>query len=330
MNTNFSLSPQSWSTTAEAPSNANTKFYPLPPEIAILFSIIDGMAIVVGATTNLLVMAVIAKHHRMLKNMDLLIFNLCFSDFLISVFFQPLIIMRLLAKDQSSQIETLLRTMAAFTFLSAGCSSMFLVTLDRYVSIRHPFRYPSFVDKPKVYVCIGCVWVFSWAIGGCCNFDIKIAFRIYLVYISIIISFTITLQILAFRIAKTHEARIRQLQQSVSHNYRAPDVRMSSDERRKNFAQMNATKTIIILFVVYVGSWLPATLFRIYYGMKQDHKTFFSSINVINVAIQLHACVNPFIYVLRTRRVKTKFLRFKEEVAQSTRCMDSSSVGSVS
>lgn len=315
METNLTRTVQNWSTTTVAPSKRGL-FFIVPSEIGIPFSIMDGAAVLVGGTANFLVMAMIGKHHRTLQNMDLFIFNLCLSDFLSSICFQPNVILRLLADSRTPRIQTTLRRIAAYIFLSAGCSNLFLVTLDRYLNTSQPFHYFRYVTKRKVYLSIGCVWIISLVIGLWPLISRKISSVIYLAYTSTVFALTITLQILAFLIAKRQEKSIRQLQQSVFHNHHLQGRKTSSDQRRRSQAQTKATKTIIVLFLVYVGSWLPVTLFRAYFNENYaQQKVFGIWINVFNAVLQLHACINPFIYVLRTRRVREKFHRLKRKVS---------------
>ncbi|CAB4008284.1 melanocortin 1 receptor, partial, partial [Paramuricea clavata] len=195
------------------------EFITTPAVIAIVVSIIDGVLILFGATINLAVIVAIVRHHRELKTMDLFILNLCLSDFVSSIFYQPLVITRLLARSAQSHIHTGVFRMATFSCLLVDCAALFLVTFDKYLGIRFPFRYHMYFRKQYVVAIITCGWVIATAIGltfALLDQAAKIAGIIYGLLLLIMFILTPVLQIASFFIAKRHERRIQRMEKVVA------------------------------------------------------------------------------------------------------------------
>lgn len=302
-------------------------FIIIPTAIAIAVSIIDGVLILFGATINLAVIITVISHHRSLKIMDLFILNLCLSDFASSIFYQPLIIIRLLARNELSHFLAGVFKMATFTCLLADCAAIFLITFDKYLGIRFPFRYHAYFSRQKVVVIIACAWVIATAIGltfAMCNEAAKTTGIIYGILIIIMFVTTAAFQIASFFIAKRHERRIQEIGNVVA-NHNGTTTSQGTDEvsSSEEVIQMDqrsvdnskpehpftskAARTITLLTMVFVTSWLPQIILNVYFMITFDKKTFFSLIYLFVAFQQFHVCINPFIYVFRTQCIRDKF-----------------------
>ena len=303
-------------------------FITIPTIVAIPVSIIDAVMILFGATINFAVITMVISHHRSLKIMDLFILNLCLSDFASSVFYQPLVIIRLLARRELSGVLAVVFKMVTFTCLLADCAAIFLVAFDKYLGIRFPFRYPTYFNKQKVLVIIACAWATAVAIGlifATYKGAEKTAGIIYGMSLIIMFVTTTALQIASFIIAKRHEGRIKEIGKvfangnSTTTSRRADQV-SSSAEVTPQMAQFSvenskpehpftskAARTITLLTMVFIISWLPQIILNVYFIITSDRKTFFGLIYLFVAFQQFHVCVNPFIYVFRTRCIRDKF-----------------------
>ena len=303
-------------------------FIVIPTITAIAVSIIDGVLILFGATINLAVIITVVSHHRSLKIMDLFILNLCLSDFANSVFYQPLIIIRLLARNELSRVLAGIFKMATFTCLLADCAAIFLVTFDKYLGIRFPFRYHTYFSKQRVVVMIACAWVIASAIGltfAMCNEAAKTAGILYGILLIIMFVTTAAFQIASFFIAKRHKGRIQEIGKVVANcnsttTSRSTNEVSSSEDVIPGMAQSSvdnskqdhpftskAAKTITLLTMVFIISWLPQIILNVYFMITFDKKTFFGLIYLFVAFQQFHVCINPFIYVFRTQCIRDKF-----------------------
>jgi hypothetical protein len=311
------------------------EFIKTPAVIAIVVSIIDGVLIIFGATINLAVIVTIVGHHRALKTMDLFILNLCLSDFVSSIFYQPLVITRLLARSAQSGIHTGVFKMASFTCLLADCAALFLVTFDKYLGIRYPFRYHSYFTNQKVVAVIICAWVIATAIGltfGLYEQAAMIAGMLHGVLLVLMFIITAVLQIASFFIAKRHERRIQQMAKVVANCNSTKESKrtvetQSSEDIKPVVAQSSinnsnsvhaltskAARTTTLLTMVYIMSWLPHIVLNVYFMITLDRKTFFRFVYLFVAFQQLHVCINPFIYVFRTRYIRDKFFGTRNEI----------------
>ena len=315
--------------------NGGSDFRATPADIAIAVSIIDGISILFGATVNLVVIRTIVSHHRALKIMDLFILNLCLSGLVSSVFYQPLVITRLLARNELNRSHTKVLKIASFTCLLGDCAALFLITFDKYLGIRFPFRYHIFFSKRKVIAIISCVWVTAIAIGltfGLSDQASRIAGILYGVLLVLLFVTTAILQLASFFIAKRHERRIQQMEEAVNHN----DIRMSkpgtdntpranevnneevqsgstNNPRPPQWFTSKAARTITLLTMVFIISWLPQIVLNVYFMITLDRTTFHSLIYLFVSVQQLHVCINPFIYVFRTKCIRKKFFGPRNE-----------------
>ena len=317
--------------------NSEDDFIKTPAVIATAVSITDAVLIIFGAPINLVVMITIARHYHKLKVMDLFILNLCLSDFISSIFYQPLVITRLLADSKLNNMHTRVLKMASFTCLLADCAALFLVTFDKYLGIRFPYRYHMYMNKQKVVAITISTWIMAITIG--LTFAIgesgMIAGILYSLLLVIMFIITTSFQIASFIIAKRHQRRIHQMETGV--------VKYNSTEKRKERNDENSTgeqielpqivksttkthtpirplaskaaRTITLLTTVFIMSWFPQIVLNVYFMITFDRKTFFSLIFLLVTFQQVHVCINPFIYVFRTKSIRSKFFGGRNEIS---------------
>ena len=90
------------------------------------------------------------------------------------------------------------------------------------------------------------------------------------------------------------------------------------------------------MLAIYLLSWAPATLYRVQYNwFGGDHKQFIENVKFVNMLLQLHSCINPYIFMLRTKDVKDGVLKMLRKIEanriiplQSDRCESPINAGS--
>lgn len=325
-------------------TSTDSDFVTTPADIAIAVSLIDGLSILFGATINLAVIITIARYRYTLKTMDLLILNLCLSDFVSSTIYQPLVISRLMARSELSLIHVKFLKWATSTCLLSDCAALFLVTFDKYLGARFPFGYHLYFNQQKVLVIIACVWFTAIAIGltfALYDSASRIAGILYAVLVLLMFIITTVLQIATFFIAKRQEKRIRQLGEAVNHNRAAMSIKIDrknlevvqrqdaqielgvAQSSMNNLKPVNpftnkAARTITLLTTVFIISWLPQIVLNVYFIITLDRTTFHSLIYLFVAFQQLHVCINPFIYVFRTKYIHDKFFGRRNDIGGSS------------
>lgn len=230
---------------------------------------------------------------------DIFMSSLCVSDLLASVLFQPFVISRLLAKCPKTSFEWALRRFVGQMTLSASSLSLFMVTVDRYLFLRLPLRHNNLVSKSSALFAITLVWFVSFAIGLTAYLERELAAFAFPFVITLIVAATVICQVLIFFIA---EAQVKKIW-NLSHTFECCN-------QPKYLKQMRATKTIILLLTVYLLSWLPSTVFRLYDRFSGGSlETFHRWLHVLNTLIQIHCCLDPYLYVFRNQRFRSTVKR---------------------
>ena len=278
------------------------EFRPTPWEIAVLASVVSAVLGFFGAVTNGLVIYLIAqiKKQRAMQDTDILILSLCFSDFISSVASQPQGIVILLARNPAPKWQFLAAHSTGHFTVGSGALSLLLLTMMRYLSVKFPFFYASQVKQASVYGCFVTVYLGAVAVVIWILLDGESEARVFPVIIAVIFSLTIILQIMIFAVAKAKARRTRRQIVAIEHNQPG----LTQLERRTSFQRSKTHRTILYICGVYISTWLPSVIFRFHYTFHGNFTYYLQWIYVFSVFLQVHSCINPFIYMFRTSRIK--------------------------
>ena len=68
-------------------------------------------------------------------------------------------------------------------------------------------------------------------------------------------------------------------------------------------------------------SWLPVTIYRLEYRINRGNvRTYHAWSKIVNLLIQLHSCINPYIFALRTNDVKLGLAKMRRSLAAGGFC----------
>ncbi len=279
----------------------------MPWVIAFITSVLSSILALFGGLTNGLVMYLIAqiKISQQIQNMDILILSLSLSDFLSSVVVQPQIIPRILARSRIPAGQSLSLHVSTHFTLVSGSTSLLFITFNRYLSIQFPFHYEKHVTAKKMYGCL--VTIFSVSVGMVIwvFFDGATESAKYPIIISVIFSLTLIFQVMICTIVRAQNRNIRRQIMAVQHNQSTiPYMTRQSNTRRTK-----TNRTILYICATFITTWLPSIIFRVYYVFHGNLTYYIQWVHLFNVVIQIHSCVNPWLYVLRTSRVKQVLMR---------------------
>ncbi len=281
---------------------SNWKYDPMPLDVAIVSSVFSGLLGVLGVIANGLVMFLIIqiKRFHQLENLDILVVSLCFSDFLSSIIVQPVLIPRILARSRVPTFHSLLSHTTTHFTLVMGSLSLLFITVNRYLSVRFPFYYANHITDMKMYGCL--VAIFSGAFGMIIwvLLDGQSESATFPIIISVIFSLTTILQVMIFTIIYAQNRNMRRQIMSVQHN----QSEISHLTRQSNIQRAKTNRTILYICAVYIATWLPSIIFRIYYVFHGNLTFYIQWLHLFNIIIQIHSCINPWLYALRTSRVK--------------------------
>lgn len=272
-------------------------------ETAIPFTIVSGTFSLFGGFSNLILMIVLIKYVQITQKTYLYMLSLFLSEVLYNFLFQPQVAYYRFPSSTPTVAGMKFLHFCSFTFLLTGVSSLFFATLDKYMFISYPFFYASHISQTKTIQTIAFIWLFCVFSGV---FRVVSAYPnfndVFAAIMVVLFLLTIGLQVMIFILAQRHNKRIQLVNRVLEHNPRGEN----SGEVLRTISNPNkAAKTIGLMLVIYVFSWLPSTLYRLqYHWFGGDHAAYVVKVIWMNALIQIHSCINPYIFVLRTKEVR--------------------------
>ncbi|EDO43740.1 predicted protein [Nematostella vectensis] len=139
-----------------------------PANYASLFALDCALSVINGLTSpatfasNALILFAILKTPLLHTPTNVLVFSLVLADSLVGILLQPLAVVYLLIEGNTCTVIDAL-TFLNVTVIGVSLSTMALVSLDLYLSLYFPFRYPSKVTIRRVSSVSIIVWLY-WTI----------------------------------------------------------------------------------------------------------------------------------------------------------------------
>ena len=283
----------------------------MPFEFKVFASIVSGVLGVIGGVSNAVVIYILLqiRRHQERMNADILILSLCISDFLSSVVAQPFLMAHMLTPySGKTPYELLMLQVVTHCTLLSGGLGLFVITLDIFINIQFPYFHAKHDKKATVFISLVLIWSTTILLAIWCFLDAEEESRGFPIVISVLVALTILFQILICMMVEDKNRKIRRQIIAVQHNQTGDDT--PHVVTRTNVGRHKKNKTVLYLCIVYIAAWLPSVLFRLYYVMSGDAVTFLRWVLVFRIVTQFHSCIDPFIYSLRTERVKRALKRF--------------------
>lgn len=117
----------------------------------VLASLIAFIAVVGNATVIILIL----KRRRLHVMTNYFVVSLAAADFLVGLFLPSFIV----ACDFWSDCEITTYYMFFNSFTLASIANLFVMTVDRYVSIVHPLRYQSYATSSRLFAAMSASWI---------------------------------------------------------------------------------------------------------------------------------------------------------------------------
>ncbi|XP_071384049.1 trace amine-associated receptor 13c-like [Centroberyx affinis] len=256
---------------------------------------------------NLLVIISISHYRQLHTPTNLLLLSLAVSDLLVGLLLMPAKIIIIGACWFLGDLMCVLYYFVVFINFSASVGNMVLISVDRYVAICDPLRYPTKITQGRVKICVCLCWVcaafyngltqkdflrqptkFYSCIGECVAVTNHIAGAVDLVMTFISpISVIIVLYMRVFVVAVSQARAMRShivavtLQRSVT-------VTAKKSERK-------AARTLGIVIVVFLMCFCPYYHFSL---VGQNALISTSSVAFVIWLFYFNSCLNPVIYAL--------------------------------
>lgn len=261
------------------------------------------VTIIIAVFGNTLVCLACVISKRLQSFTSAFIISLAVTDILVGLISMPIwLSVNLTGKPDAVNFPSIYKAWLCFDIVCGTASIMNLVfiSLDRFLAVNHPLRYPIMVTRNRIAVGIAFIWFYSVTIAAI-N---PLKWPSYPLFVSLA-SFFVPLLIMVFaysrifHVALTHARSIRRVHsdQSIAHRQVA-----------ENFHRdVKAARTLSIVIGAFVVCWCPffvATLLFVYCKSCTLYNEVLAMIKWLHYG---NSALNPLIYSCLNRNFRAAF-----------------------
>lgn len=297
-NSTLSINCSSWS---PAPKQDPPDEATLRLETVVVLSLINSMSCVVGTLGNGLVLTALVNDPRLRSSTDYFISSLSMADLLVTALYQPMFVFRvnLFQILQGNRLFRGIMSCVGHLSILASVTSMFVITIDRLVSIAKPMHYTRLVTKRVTYMAICVVWAISFCIS--IFYSIGEPSRYYVwTYCTSMLFGTIFMYAFIFKAAKRQENKV-----AATHYQGNEPVANDNGVRVTIHRQRNerkAAKTVAIVIGVFFVTWVPLLVYSL--SVSHSESLFLEGFLWTQTASLCNSFINPYIYCIRSHRYR--------------------------
>ena len=245
----------------------STNFVQVSSEVLIFSVVFKSFAMIIGVLGNVTVIIHIILLSKKKTNSTYLIGNLAFADLFVCLSFYPQWIIEfiktILNIESDQELFCKLSRSTIWSLLFASVATLLAITIDRYLFIVKPLKYPMIVTRRRVVTTISGIWLSTCAVAvvlkyqfslksnqrSLCNILSLEAYYIkytFIGYIPIILILIFNLHIL--HVAREQRKRIlAEITTAGVDNSNLPSKKVGIG---RLFHAHKAVKTFLIVFVV--------------------------------------------------------------------------------
>ncbi|XP_012562393.2 octopamine receptor beta-2R [Hydra vulgaris] len=283
----------------------------LPPDVAIPLATCFILIIIASILFNTILIFVILSERHLQTITNVYIINLAVGDMLLAIAVVPF--------DADFMLRgyypygTVLCGIKEVLFifsLPSAVFNLFLLTLERFVSVYFPFKRIQYFSKKNVFISISFSWIYTInvglfpiyyngpsaikVVGKVCQMEFSNKFAIYLISVNFVLPVLIMVSMYfsLFLLAHKHQKQIQRL--SIN------SLRKQSNSFQKN---LKAAKTIFLLvgnFLVCWVSFIGIALSNLICGGCHPRELTWIS-NVVNYS---NIVFNPIIYGMLNKTIR--------------------------
>ena len=291
--------------------------------IFVIHSLIGVLII----TVNVLFLLILV-HDRSLRNTSsIIMMSLALADLGVGITTLSLLVYAIF----SSSVKQLHCDIMAYCFHVSGNASLYtimLLSMDRWVSIANPFRYPVIC---RLGVCIPSIivtWIFSFGywifplvgVGSfhvsqdelMCTFNVlKHPIKCILDTITLFLGPTVVTATCYYCIWAISCRLAKRLQNIVIPRVSTPkDEKMFATKKHPSPASRRALRTVVLIVGVFYLSWLPLVTLNVYEAVKGPEGGISPWLHTfIHVLAISNSLWNPIIYVRTNKLMRQATLR---------------------
>ena len=287
--------------------------------VTVFLIIMNIITAPVTSLLNGLVIIAVKRKLRLKTKSSIALACLATTDCFMGVIGQPMFIALniVVLQDESSYTYCLIKqlSIAVLTVLGRATNlHLALMYLDRYIAIKHPYRYTNMVTATRLLCSSAFVWIVALLSTATSFLPKKLLAsqlsNVNAVIISSGVAIIIFCQVVLYYETRRHEKQIAANQ-------------VSEDNKRKFLTEKKALKLTTTVLFVLVLTYLPLMLVFILYRIS-----FIASLNAVRIStaigiflILLNSLINPVIYCIRRRQFRIAFVEilFRKSYVQASR-----------
>ena len=273
--------------------------------VTVFLIIMNIITAPVTSLLNGLVIIAVKRKLRLKTKSSIALACLATTDCFMGVIGQPMFIALniVVLQDESSYTYCLIKqlSIAVLTVLGRATNlHLALMYLDRYIAIKHPYRYTNMVTATRLLCSSAFVWIVA-LLSTATSFLPKKLLASQLSNVNAVIISSGVAIIIFCQAALYYETRRHEKQIAAN--------QVSEDNKRKFLTEKKALKLTTTVLFVLVLTYLPLMLVFILYRIS-----FIASLNAVRIStaigiflILLNSLINPVIYCIRTRQFRIAF-----------------------
>lgn len=280
----------------------------VPLSIIILNSGLNTILVIVSILANSLVVSAVWRTPSLRYPSIVFLCGLAVSDLAIGLVVQPWFVAVELLKIHglpSGGDCTLETAFLALGFLVCGVSFglVTLISVDRYIAIQYPLRYPSIVTLPRVLFLITLCWLASTFCSSLILWHFSAFLYVVATVMMVFLGTSTVIHVIIYRIVRRHRNEIRAQEQAV--------------QTTNEFNMARFKKTAVNTFIVYYFLLLCYVPFSIAWVLRMTGATSLDNPivwKVANTIVFLNSAVNPFLYCWRLPAIRAPVMTLLKKI----------------
>ena len=153
-------------------ANNTAVFYTIPNDVLLASVVFKFIALIIGVLGNVTVITHAIFFNKEKTATSYLVGNLAMADLLVCLTFYPIWIVQfiqiILNVDKNQDLFCKFSRSTMYALMFASIATLLAITVDRYLYIVKPLRYPQIVTHRRVFLAVSGIWITT-----CCPFIVQ-------------------------------------------------------------------------------------------------------------------------------------------------------------